>query len=302
MWHRAFPVCAMLLALSVSAGAQATGTGETRTREEVVRERAEAAQARARAMTQRMVTDTVAMNRAVLGVTLAQTGNRRDTLGVFISAVATDGPAERAGIVEGDRIAMINNVDVRTQASDIGDSYLAGVGQARLRSEMRRLTPGQRVNVRIWSGGRYRDVQITTGRYADVYRHRRTVINIGEGGMMFPVPPVPPVPPVAPLAPGQLLRLSPGATGPVILRAPVAHPRPARIVPAPISPSIIRLEEDLDDLGLVLADLGETITASVTAALAPLAAMEPDLWNTLLPALEFDYEMELEPLDEVLEG
>jgi hypothetical protein len=261
MQYRGLPVCAMLLALSASAGAQATGTSEPRAREEVVRERVEAAQARARAMADRWVNDTVLMNRAVLGVTLSQTGSRRDTLGVFIPAVAANGPAERAGIVEGDRIAMINNVDVRTPASDIGDSYLSGVGQARLRSEMRRLAPGQRVNLRIWSGGRYRDVQVTTSRYSEVYP-RRTVINIGDGSMLLPARPARPARPLRPVPP--------------VAPVPPAPPAP----PAPLSPSMLRLDDDFEDLGLVLAELGATISASVSAALAALEGdtVDPRGW------------------------
>ncbi|HEX6252236.1 MAG TPA: PDZ domain-containing protein [Gemmatimonadaceae bacterium] len=134
----------------------------------------------------RMVVDSAALNRATLGVTLNQTGSRRDTLGIFISAVVENGPAERAGIYEGDRIAAINGVDVRTSATDAGDSYLAGVAHRRLTLEMRKLTAGQRVNLRVWSGGRYKDVQVTTARYADVYRNRGRTISIGSGDMWAP--------------------------------------------------------------------------------------------------------------------
>ena len=45
------------------------------------------------------------MNRAALGIELRPTGTRRDTLGVFVAAVTPRGPAETAGIIEGDRIA-----------------------------------------------------------------------------------------------------------------------------------------------------------------------------------------------------
>jgi hypothetical protein len=134
----------------------------------------------------RMVTDSAQLNRATLGVTLNQTGSKRDTLGIFISAVAENGPAERAGIFEGDRIAAINGVDVRTTATDAGDSYLAGVAHRRLTLEMRKLTAGQRVNLRVWSGGRYKDVQVTTARYAEVYPNRGRTISIGSGGMWTP--------------------------------------------------------------------------------------------------------------------
>ena len=41
------------------------------------------------------------------------TGSSRDTLGVFVMSVEDGGPAAKAGIEEGTRIASINGVDVR---------------------------------------------------------------------------------------------------------------------------------------------------------------------------------------------
>ncbi len=145
-----------------------------------------------------MLQDSTVQNRAVLGVTLNQTGSMRDTLGIFITAVAQNGPAERAGIVEGDRIAIINGVDVRTTATDAADSYLAGVAHRRLTLEMRKLTAGQRVNLRVWSAGRYKDVQVTTARYADVYPSRGRAIRVGDSELWVPSPGVAPSIRVAP--------------------------------------------------------------------------------------------------------
>src|SRR5678816_2390592 len=47
--------------------------------------------------------DSAMMKRAVLGLQLSPTGTKRDTIGVFVSRVTPKGPAENAGIVEGDR-------------------------------------------------------------------------------------------------------------------------------------------------------------------------------------------------------
>ena len=222
MRYRALQLCVVLFASAASAGAQGTEQERERERAAEVRGRAAEVREHARAMVQGMVNDSALLNRATLGVTLSPTGNRRDTLGIFISSVATDGPAERAGVYEGDRIAAINGVDVRTQASDADDSYLAGVAQRRLTLELRKLTPGQRVNLRVWSGGRYKDVQVTTGRYQDVYRNRRTQIRIG-GNMMWPeVAPMPVMPTMhAPLMPGRIM-----------MRAPRVAPTP-RTAPTP---------------------------------------------------------------------
>jgi hypothetical protein len=114
--------------------------------------------------------DSVMAKRAALGLELRTTGTRRDTLGVFVEAVTPKGPAETAGIIEGDRIASINGVDLRTQAGDTEDSYANGLAAHRLGREVQKLIPGSRVNLRIYSGGRFRDVQVTAGKASDVMR------------------------------------------------------------------------------------------------------------------------------------
>jgi hypothetical protein len=114
--------------------------------------------------------DSAMAKRAALGLELRTTGTRRDTLGVFVEAVTPKGPAENAGIIEGDRIAGINGVDLRTQAGDTEDSYANGLAAHRLGREVQKLTPGARVNLRIYSGGRFRDVQVTAGKANDVMR------------------------------------------------------------------------------------------------------------------------------------
>jgi C-terminal processing protease CtpA/Prc len=114
--------------------------------------------------------DSVMAKRAALGLELRTTGTKRDTLGVFVEAVTPKGPAETAGIIEGDRIAAINGVDLRTQAGDTDDSYANGLAAHRLGREVQKLTPGSRVNLRIYSGSRFRDVQVTAGKASDVMR------------------------------------------------------------------------------------------------------------------------------------
>lgn len=114
--------------------------------------------------------DSAMAKRAALGIELRTTGTRRDTLGVFVEAVTPKGPAETAGIIEGDRIASINGVDLRTQAGDTEDSYANGLAAHRLGREVQKLTPGSRVNLRVYSGGRFRDVQVTAGKASDVMR------------------------------------------------------------------------------------------------------------------------------------
>ena len=114
--------------------------------------------------------DSAMMNRAALGIELRATGTRRDTLGVFVTAVTPGGPAETAGIIEGDRITSINGVDVRSAAADVDDAYTNGLAAHRLTREVQKLAPGARVTLRVYSAGRFRDVMVTTGRASEVLR------------------------------------------------------------------------------------------------------------------------------------
>lgn len=114
--------------------------------------------------------DSTVEKRAALGLELRTTGTKRDTLGVFVEAVTPKGPAENAGIVEGDRIAAINGVDLRTASADAEDSYASGLASHRLTREVQKLTPGTRVTLRVYSGGRFRDVQVTAGKASEVMR------------------------------------------------------------------------------------------------------------------------------------
>jgi hypothetical protein len=129
--------------------------------------------------------DSAMAKRAALGLELRATGTRRDTLGVFVEAVTPKGPAETAGIVEGDRIASINGVDLRTAAGDVDDSYVNGLAAHRLGREVQKLAPGNRVNLRVYSGGRFRDVQVTAGKASDLMRFSHFNFKVpGPGGMM----------------------------------------------------------------------------------------------------------------------
>lgn len=116
--------------------------------------------------------DSALMKRAALGLQIGATGTRRDTIGVFVSAVTPKGPAENAGIIEGDRIVSINGVDLRVASADAEDNYASGLPARRLQREVAKLAPGARVNLRVWSGGRVRDVQVTAGRASDLTRAR----------------------------------------------------------------------------------------------------------------------------------
>jgi hypothetical protein len=112
--------------------------------------------------------DSALRKRPAIGVQLSPTGTMRDTLGVFVSRVVPKGPAEKAGIIEGDRIVSINGVDLRVNAADAEDGYAANLPSRRLTREVGKLNPGSVASLRVWSGGRVRDVQVTVGNAWDL--------------------------------------------------------------------------------------------------------------------------------------
>lgn len=141
-------------------------------------------------------------DRAVAGLNLGVNGSRRDTAGVLIVAIAEDGPAEKAGLVEGDRVAAINGVDLRVAKEDAGDGYLSSAKANRFRREMRKVKPGDDVELRVVSGGQPKVVRVKAARSGDVYKNIRQTFyygNMGEG--MAPLPPMPAMPPMPPMPP-----------------------------------------------------------------------------------------------------
>lgn len=146
-------------------------------------------------------------NRAVLGVNVSSTGSRRDTLGIFVASVTEEGPAEKAGLSEGDRIASINGVDLRVNREDAGDSDVSGVTVNRFMREMRKLKAGDNVNLRVYSGGQTRNLTVKAGRAADLRSSaRRFGVGFGDGasyfnGALAPMPPLPPMPPMPAMPP-----------------------------------------------------------------------------------------------------
>ena len=152
--------------------------------------------------------DSAMAKRAALGIEIRATGTRRDTLGVFVEGVTPKGPAATAGIIEGDRIAAINGVDLRTPVADTDDPYSNGLASHRLTREVQKLTPGSRVTLRVYSGGRFRDVQVVAGKASDVMRlgnHFRFGIPGPDGMMEFG-------------GPGGAMMLDPELRGPTRFR------------------------------------------------------------------------------------
>lgn len=145
-------------------------------------------------------------DRAVIGLSLGSTGSRRDSLGVFISGVHEGGPAEKAGLIEGDRIAAINGVNLRVPALDAGDDWMGNAKYSRFTREMRKVKAGDEVELRVYSGGQFKTVRVKSARAGDLYkgdgRGMRFFFNDQMEGDMTPhVAPMPPMPPMPPMGP-----------------------------------------------------------------------------------------------------
>lgn len=129
-------------------------------------------------------------DRATLGFGLAATNSRRDTLGVLVMFVDDSGPAARAGIEEGNRIAAIDDIDLRVGRDDSGDDFIGTSKVRRLQREVQRLHPGDNVDLRIYANGEFRTIRLRAVRAAELPRRHRTFMIGGDGiGMMPPALP-----------------------------------------------------------------------------------------------------------------
>jgi predicted metalloprotease with PDZ domain len=140
--------------------------------------------------------------RPALGIGLGSTGSRRDTLGVLVMSVQDSSPAARAGLEEGNRIAAINNVNLRVAREDAEDPSMGRTKAQRLMREVSQLKPGDDVTLRVYSGGQYRDVTMKVVRAGDLPRSRGMMY---FGGEFVPGPTMPPMPamPIVPGVPGS---------------------------------------------------------------------------------------------------
>jgi hypothetical protein len=95
-------------------------------------------------------------------------GSIRDTLGVLVIGVTNNGPADKAGIEEGDRIATANGVDLRLQAADAGDREMRGLMARRLARAVQKVKVGDEVELRVWHNGAYRTAKVATVKASDL--------------------------------------------------------------------------------------------------------------------------------------
>jgi S1-C subfamily serine protease len=136
-------------------------------------------------------------DRAALGVSLGSSGSRRDTLGILISWLDDNGPAAKAGLEEGNRIAAINNVDLRVGRDDAGDEMISDVKVQRLQRELEKVKPGDEVTLRVYAEGRTRDVKVKTVAASTLRRDRNAFIRMPRVRVApTPMPPRVPMPPM----------------------------------------------------------------------------------------------------------
>ncbi|HSJ62424.1 MAG TPA: PDZ domain-containing protein [Gemmatimonadaceae bacterium] len=165
---------------------------------------------------QRRTSEGEMQERAVVGLTLQTTSSVRDTLGPMVVRVASGGPAERAGIVEGDRVQSVNGTSLRVSREDAEEPMVGNAKVNRFSRILRDLRSGESVELVVYSGGQTRTVRITTAKASEVYGESgATFFYRGGDGAWGGFMPVPPMPPSAP----RILRLQP-TPAPVAPAAP----------------------------------------------------------------------------------
>jgi serine protease Do len=125
-----------------------------------------------RAPRARMEMDDQDAHRAAIGVSTTATGTLRDTLGLMITSITKNSPAERAGLEEGNRLAAINGVSLRASAADVEDAELSGSLTRRLTRELAKAKPGDEVELRVYRDGRTQPMKVKTVDADSLFRRR----------------------------------------------------------------------------------------------------------------------------------
>ncbi len=101
--------------------------------------------------------------RMLLGLTLGTSGTDRDTLGLLVTQVLRDGPADRAGIDEGNRVAEIDGVSLRLDPVDIGRQGAIDAVMRRLSRTLRGLQGGEQAALRVFAAGKFKNANVQLG-------------------------------------------------------------------------------------------------------------------------------------------
>jgi hypothetical protein len=103
-------------------------------------------------------------SRRVLGVGFAQRGSMRDTAGLLITSLTDGGAAEKAGLMEGDRVVSVDGIDLRVPAADAGSPDGVEARISRLRRALDAARDSQPVRLEVLSEGRRRTLSVTPAR------------------------------------------------------------------------------------------------------------------------------------------
>ncbi|MCC7055468.1 MAG: PDZ domain-containing protein [Gemmatimonadaceae bacterium] len=104
---------------------------------------------------------TIAQGRRVLGIGFSDRGSMRDTAGLLITSLTRGGAAEKAGLLEGDRVIAIDGVDLRVPPADAGSADGVQARIARLRRTLDATRDSAPVRLEVRSEGRRRTVELT---------------------------------------------------------------------------------------------------------------------------------------------
>jgi S1-C subfamily serine protease len=129
-------------------------------------------------------------SRSTIGASIGGFASPRDTLGVFVMAVAEDGPLAKAGVFEGSRIASVNGIDLRVPAADVGDEFMTSSRVRRLTREIEKLEAGANAELRVHTNGQYRNVTVKTVKRSELKQDGSiSIFHSGGAGAVF-VPPM----------------------------------------------------------------------------------------------------------------
>src|SRR5438270_10119630 len=110
--------------------------------------------------------DVPADTRSLLGIAVGTSGTDRDTLGLLVTQVLRDGPGDRAGMDEGNRLAEIDGVSLRLDPADVGRSSATDAVMRRLTRTLHGMQSGEQATLRIFGAGKFRNVSVQLGSAA----------------------------------------------------------------------------------------------------------------------------------------
>lgn len=129
--------------------------------------------------------DVPADTRGLLGIAVGTSGTDRDTLGLLVTQVLREGPGDRAGIDEGNRLAEIDGVSLRLDPADVGRSSATDAVMRRLTRTLHGMQSGEQATLRIFGAGKFRNVTVQLGSAA-------AMPNATAAAAPVPVPTPPP--------------------------------------------------------------------------------------------------------------